>query len=86
LVGEELIGTDVGKVTVEPAPAPAIPGRQAGRTVAEALGSAQLTVEEDEYRYSNKCTHCGREWSEIHTEELKGTEPGDTPETECHPK
>jgi len=78
LVGEELVGTDVGKATVEQpaAPAaPAAPGRQAGRTVAEAFGSAQLMVEEDEYQFSYKCKHCGHEWSERHVKEVKGNEP-----------
>ena len=49
--------------------------RRAGRTVAEAMGSAQLMVEEDEYQYSYKCKHCGHEWSEVHVKEAKGYEP-----------
>lgn len=54
LVGKELVGTDAGKATVEPAG-----GFWAGRTEAEAFGSAQLMVEEDEYQYSYKCKQCG---------------------------
>ena len=70
MVGKEFAGTDAGKATVEPTG-----GVRGGRTEAEAFGSAQLVVEEDEYQYSYKCKLCGHEWSEVHVTESKGNEP-----------
>ncbi|MGD0319757.1 MAG: hypothetical protein ABSB56_08680 [Nitrososphaerales archaeon] len=56
LVGEKLVGVDIGERTTETL--------GMAYRVGGIANSSQSTVEDDAYRYSYKCSGCGHEWSE----------------------